>query len=107
MLTGTVVENSLIDLSVLSSVKITRSWDDGSWRLHAVSVEREQALQLGAALAEGPWYMHFWNPQRDGMLIIFRDAHFDASRTDKSTWDSAIAHGRTLGIPDDQLDFVT
>jgi hypothetical protein len=105
MLQGTIVENSLTDPAILKELSILKSWPDGKWNLHQVSLNREEALKLAGHIAGGPWYMHFWEPGKDDVLVVFKDKTFDLKHSDKSTWQGAIAHGKSIGIPDKQLDF--
>lgn len=107
MLVGTIIENSLNDTSVLNHLNIIKSWTAGSWMLHQVSLEREKALDLGRYLADGPWYMHFWNPEKDTILVVFKDKTFDITRSDTSTWKEAVQYGKFLHISEEQLTFAT
>jgi hypothetical protein len=106
MLRGTIVENSLKDPSVLQSLKIEKTWQDGSWTLHDVLVDEDEALKIGLYFADGPWYVHFWETGKDDVLVVFKDKHFRIKYSDKSTWVDAVAHGKSIGIPDEQLDFL-
>jgi uncharacterized protein (DUF1684 family) len=106
MLKGTIIENSLKDPSVLQSLRIEKTWQDGSWTLHSVLVDEDAALKTGGYLAEGPWYIHFWKPGEDSILVVFKDKNFWIKYSDKSTWTEAVEHGRSLQIPDEQLDFI-
>jgi len=106
MLQGTIVENSLTDPSVLKELSVLKSWQDGTWKLHQVSLDRTQALKLADYIVEGPWYMHFWKPGADDVLVVFKNETFDIKHSDKSTWQDALARGKSIGIPDEQLDFL-
>ncbi len=106
MLKGTIIENSLKDSSILQSLKIERTWQDGSWTLHNVLIDEETALKIGGYLADGPWYIHFWQTGDDKVLVVFKDKYFWIKYSDKSTWAEAIAHGKSVGIPEEQLDFL-
>ncbi len=106
MLEGIVIEDSLDDKTILSSLEILRSWTDGSWKLHRVRLRRERALELAEHLVEGPWYIHFWVPGTDNVLVIFKHNTFDIKYSDKSTWESAVNYGVSTGIPVEQLDFL-
>lgn len=106
MLQGTVVENSLVNPEILKNLSILKSWPDGSWNLHQVSVTRDQAIALGEQLAEGAWYMHFWEPGNDNVLVVFKGKSFDIKHSDKTTWSEAVQYGKSIGIPDEQLDFL-
>ena len=51
------------------------------------------------------WYAHRWD--EGAITVVFRDAVFDVDRHDRQTWREAIAHGRSLGITEKELDFLT
>lgn len=106
MLQGTIIENSLINPSVLQDLVLLESWTDGSWKLHKVSISRREALHLGEHLKDGPWYVHFWEPGKDDVLVVFKDKSFEIKHSNKSTWTEAIEHGKSIGIPEEQLDFL-
>lgn len=103
---GTIVENSLRDKSILDTVLINRTWTSGSWTLHDVEIEEDAAFEIGTYLNDGPWYIHFWQPGQDDVLVVFKDRHFWTKHSDKATWSDAIEYGKALGIPEQQLDFV-
>ena len=50
--------------------------------------------------------MHFWEPGKDEVLVVFKSKTFDIKHSDKSTWSEAMAYGKSIGIPEEQLDFV-
>lgn len=75
------------------------------WHIYNVTLAEHQIDQCQKWLKEGPWYMHFWCGDR--IIAIFKDKTFHFSRSDKSTWTPAITHGRSVGIPEAQLDFLT
>ncbi len=102
---GIIIENSLRDTSILASLTKEKSWVDGDWKLHSVLVSPNQITQISQALADGPWYTHFWIPGEKTIKVVFRDRVFDIDSTKKETWKTALEYGRTLGIPEEQLDF--
>lgn len=106
MLKGTIVENSLRDASILKSLKIEKTWQDGSWTLHNVLLDEDMAVKIGSYLTDGPWYIHFWQTGDDNVLVVFKDKNFWIKYSDKSTWAEAVAHGKSVGIPEEQLDFL-
>jgi len=83
---GVVIENSLSDVSVLQKLDITRSWESGSWKLHEVTVSKNQAMELANYLADGPWYVHFLEKGNDGVLVVFKNKTFEIKFSDKNTW---------------------
>ncbi|MBP9771596.1 MAG: hypothetical protein KBD16_01585 [Candidatus Pacebacteria bacterium] len=105
MLKGTIIENSLRDTSILDQVKIEKTWRDGDWILHNVLVDEDTALNVGQYLSDGSWYIHFWESGKDNVLVVFKDRVFRIKYSDKTTWVDAVKHGRSIGIPDEQLDF--
>ena len=107
MLKGVLIENSLNTTDLLPTLEISKTWKDGDWILHEVSVSEKQVRELSKHLRKGPWYMHFWKEGNDEILVLFRDCVFRINQSDRSTWSGAIAHGKSIGIPEEQLDFVT
>jgi hypothetical protein len=106
LLKGTVVENSLENNDILKEVQIDRTRQDGSWTLHDVMLSENQALTFGRYLADGPWYVHFWEPGEDSVIVVFKDRAFRLLHSDVSTWVDAVAYGKSIGIPEEQLDFL-
>ncbi|HVM58947.1 MAG TPA: hypothetical protein VMT80_01290 [Candidatus Paceibacterota bacterium] len=104
MLTGTIVLNSLDSPSVLDEIEILNRTKDEDWELVDIHATREQILQLSKHLVPGPWYMHFWNG--DDVLVVFKERYFDIKYSDKTTWIPAVAYGKSIGIPEEQLDFL-
>ena len=105
MLKGTIVENSLSDKSILDKIQIIKTWKDGSWILHDVNIEENDAIEMGKYLADGPWYIHFWEPGQDDILVVFKNKSFRIKYSDKTTWSDAIEYGISLNIPEKQLGF--
>lgn len=102
---GTIVENSLADKSVLTDLKIVKTWNDEDWILHDVIIEESQIKKVQKALDSGPWYVHFWKD--DDISVVYRDKIFNIKESDTATWKEAVEHGKALGISDEQLDFLT
>lgn len=48
--------------------------------------------------------MHFWQ-DRD-VIVVFRDKMFEVNFDDKETWKDAVAYGLSVGVPEEQLDFL-
>lgn len=102
---GVIVENSLRDKSVLEKLTITQTRQEGDWVLHDVETTEAQALLVQDVINDGPWYVHFWKEGGEDIIVVFKDKVFRITRGDQETWKEAVAHGRSLGIPDAQLDF--
>jgi len=102
---GTIIENSLIDKSILNNLQITKTWTEEDWILHDVIINESQIKDIQKALDNGPWYIHFW--EGNNIVVIYKDKIFHINKLDKNTWKEAIEHGKTLSIPEEQLDFLT
>ncbi len=107
---GVVIEQSLADPAGLRGLEVLRRQRDphGDWVFLLVRVAGEQGREafarLQAALRKNEtWYAHFF--RGDELVVIYRDATFTIS-TDPATWGPVIDHGRRLGFPAEQLDFV-
>jgi len=107
MYKGTIIENSLVNKEILKKIEIEKNYRSGDWVLDDVFVNEEQIPELSKSLADGPWYIHLWQPGQDDVKVIFKDKIFDIKFSEKATWAEAVAYGKSIGIPDEQLDFPT
>lgn len=105
MLKGTIIENSLANKTILDEVKIDNTRQSDDWILHDVWIDKKQIPELSRSLADGPWYIHLWRPGEDTVTVIFKNKTFTIKFSDKSTWTDAVAYGKSIGIPEEQLDF--
>ena len=105
MYKGTIIDSSLSDKDLLKKVRVSKTWQERDWTLHNVSLDEDQIPELSRALDNGPWYIHVWKQGQDDVKVIFKEKVFDIKFSDKSTWTEAIEHGKSLGIPVEQLDF--
>ena len=105
MLKGTIVENSLSDKSILSSLVLKKSYQSGDWTLHDIEIEETKVEDLSNYLADGPWYIHLWEQGKDDVVVVFKNKTFRIKHSDKNTWVDAVAYGKSIGIPEEQLDF--
>lgn len=103
---GVVIENSLADTSILSQLDIEKTWQDGEWKLHAVKVTENQIPLLSESLNDGPWYIHLWEPGKDDIQVIFKGKVITIKAKDKASWEPAITYGKSIGILEEQLDFL-
>lgn len=105
MYKGTIIENSLSDKSILNQLKIVKTWQSDDWILHNVLLSREQIIDLPKYLTDGPWYIHLWEQGKDEIYVVFKDKIFTIKSSDKSTWFDVISYGKSIGIPEEQLNF--
>lgn len=115
-LRGIVIAEGLKDPSLVNQLRVFRAriTDEGApidyeghigrWHLYWVSVNEGEVQAIREMLKPG-WYAHFW--EGDRLVVVYDDAAFEMSRTDRDSWVEAIQHGEGQGIPKDELDFPT
>lgn len=107
---GTIIKESLSDDIALTffTVKKIEETDDeiieDRWHIYYVEAQKENIEKLSSYIKEGPWYAHFWNDTE--MIVVFKNKVFAFLREDRESYVSVKEHGRSLGIPEEQLDFV-
>ncbi len=116
---GVVIEESLENKEILNSLKIISTKVEKvteahktpwlkQWTLHTVEIPSGSMDRISDELKnslekEHNWFMHFWKEYL--LIVIFKDKIFKLPKDDKKTWQPAIAHGISLGIPKYQLNF--
>ncbi len=103
---GTIIENSLESKEILKELKVIKKYKIVDWILDDVLITEDQIRKLGEYMSDGAWYMHFWKENSDCIIVVFKDKIFTISYSDKNTWHEAIQHGESIGIPEEQLDFL-
>ena len=105
MYTGTIIKESLENPEILKSFDVvSESYsEDVSWHLYNVVVSREQIDELSIVLKKGTWYAHFW--YGDNVVVAFKNKTFEFSHKDRKSWQPATEYGKSIGIPEEQLDF--
>lgn len=113
---GVVIAEGLKDPTLVNNLKVYRAQitDEGvpidyegrmgRWHLYWIQADEEVIAAVQRETKRG-WYAHFW--EGDRLLVVYEDAMFDLSRSDRSSWLPAIDHGKHQGIPRDELDFAT
>ena len=119
---GTIIEESLSDISVLDDLKIIGTTVEKveeshqtpwlkQWTLHTIEVPENTASAYAEKLSHcleeehnSSWYIDFKNDQFH--YIIFPNKVFKVNRNNKEEYDLVKKFGGSLGIPDHQLDFV-
>lgn len=82
--------------------KLIEDWRIFCIEIPADSFERDVS-RLQAAMRQGePFYLHFY--RGDLLVVVFADAKFEMTR-ERGSWAEAVAYGRSIGIPLEQLDF--
>jgi hypothetical protein len=108
---GKVIQESLENPRVLDDTKIyltdlTQEEDsDEPWHIHVVEVTREHIQKIAAVLHSRGVYAHFWDAQKN-LIVAFRDQLFEFNIDDARGRREAIEYGKTVGVPEEELDFL-
>ncbi len=111
MFKGTIVLESLENAEVIRDFKIlslnetTDLNPADRWHLYEVEATREQLEKLSKVIKPTKWYAHFWNVKRE-VIAVFRNKIFELNFDDKKSRERAIQYGISVGIPEEQLDFL-
>jgi hypothetical protein len=105
MLRATIVDHSLSDKSILDKLQIEKTYQSGTWTLHNVLIDESMIPELAKAMDSGPWYIHVWQPGQDSVKVVFKNRIFEIQHSDKTTWKEALEYGKSIGIPEEELDF--
>ncbi|MBI2103585.1 hypothetical protein HYT59_01115 [Candidatus Woesebacteria bacterium] len=106
---GTIVQESLRDDGLLNgfeviAYKVTKE-NKPSARWHLVTVlATEKNIKKLSKNIKNAWYAHFWNG--DDLIAVFPNKVFRFKHSNISTWKEAVDYGKSLGIPEEQLDFL-
>jgi len=107
---GIIVEESLENNRIINDIKVVKVEisleEDPSerWHIYTVEVSKEQIEKLSKNIKQ-KWYMHFW--KNKNIIAIFKNKIFEFNFDDKSSWNPAVEYGLSVGIPKEQLDFLT
>jgi hypothetical protein len=112
---GVIISESLEEPSLIDEFEVFRATiskkdldlgggKQGRWHLYHVQATDSQINSLPGQIKPG-WYCHFW--RENDLVVVFPGRKFEMSAMDKSTWKDAVEYGRSIGIPDEELDFPT
>mgnify|MGYP001567775500 CR=1 FL=1 len=102
---GILVNVSQEDKSIFDELKILGQKKAWGWILYRIEVPSNKINQIIKRLQlnmVNGLYFHFYKD--DDLIVIFNKKIFKA-KTDKSTWKKIIDYGKSLNIPEKQLDF--
>ncbi len=117
---GTIIEESLSDLSALNDLKIIKTDVEtvtaehetphlNKWTLHRVQIPAELVDRVAEKISRslntehGHWYADFKTGARH--YIIFSGKIFKINRSSHQQYEAARQYGISLGIPAQQVDF--
>lgn len=102
---GILVNVSQKDKSVFNKLKILGQKKDNGWILYRIGVAPNKIEQKIKQLQKnmlGRFYFHFYKDEE--LIVVFKKRIFRV-KTDKATWKEVIEYGKSLNIPEEQLDF--
>ena len=107
---GTIVEESLKDNRYINQLNVvgvrisSAEIPADRWHLYKVEIDEADVDDLSSQLKQEKWYMHFWNG--DQVIAVFPGKVYKFQHSNKSTWKDAVEYGKSIGIPEEQLDFI-
>jgi hypothetical protein len=104
---GILVNKSFRDPLFPERFELFAKKKSGDWVLCGIVVQQAEVSIKIKAIQENmrdsePWYAHLYNDE--DLIVIFKKKIFYI-KPEPSAWKEAIAYGKSLGIPLEQLDF--
>ena len=104
---GIIVDKSQYDESIFTELKILGSKTSSQgWILYKIEVSPEEIdktiRKLQQNMVLGSFYCHFYRNAE--LIVVFKEKIFRIT-PDKLTWKEVIEYGKSLRIPEKQLDF--
>ena len=104
-----IVEQSLKNKDILNNLDIIGTKNDSGWTMYKVAIKDDDVDNLVNTIQSNMednqgWYTHLYNEDGTSLVVIYKDKAFYMS-SDPKTWDEAVAYGKDLNIPEEQLDF--
>lgn len=103
MYTGIIIKESLNNPDILSKFTILKTELDDNWNLLWVRIDEADLNLIQNNLIDKKYYSHFVDGNTG--VVIFKDKIFKMNANDRNTWIDAINYGKSIGVPDEQLDF--
>lgn len=108
---GIIIKEGLLDETLLNKIKVIGSKKDGiifrRFTLLKLEIEKRSLSEIinivQKNLKTNPvYYAHFYRDKE--LIVIFPKKTFQIT-TDKSSWKKVINYGKSVGIPEKELDF--
>ena len=97
-------DNLLINNLMIEKVCITEHENrQDRWHMYQVKISLDKINELAGHIIDD-WYIHFWNGS-DIIALFTGNRRFRFNYDNKETWEEVLEYGRSIGIPDEQLDF--
>lgn len=104
---GIIITEGLKGQSVLNKMKILGQKKGREWTLLRVGVSENKidevvGLVQKSLVTEPTFYAHFYREEK--LIVVFPKKVFYLT-PNKETWKSAIDYGKSVGVPEKELDF--
>lgn len=104
---GIIVKEGLKDQSILKKLRILGEKRTEDWTLLRVSVSENEInnvvkLIQKSLVTKSTYYAHFYRNRK--LIIVFPQRTFTLT-PNRETWKPAIEYGKSVGIPEEELDF--
>lgn len=105
---GILLNKSFIDESIIESFSVVNKKTDGTWVIYLIDFADKDLAKTIQTLQNNmhsgkPFYNHLYNG--NDLIVVFKGKYFNAT-TNKNSWNDVLEYGKTLGIPEKQLDFI-
>jgi len=101
-----ILVNVAFDKEFLDVLNVIGRKEDGDWIIIKIELPDQGIGKAAKGIQDNMkdgFYSHLYS--EDGkLIIIFKNRMFDAS-ADRSTWKRAVDYGKSIGVPEEQLDF--
>jgi hypothetical protein len=104
---GIIIKEGLKDHSILGQMRILGTKRAGDWTLLRVGVDENkisEAIRIVRRnlLSNPVYYAHFYRGEE--LIVVFPKKTFYLT-PNRETWKPAIEYGKSVGIPEKELDF--
>jgi len=104
---GIIIKEGLKNPSILGQIKILGTKKTGEWTLLRVEVNENEINDVIKIVKENlltnpVYYAHFY--RNEELIVVFPEKIFYLT-PNKETWKPAIEYGRSMGVPEGELDF--
>jgi hypothetical protein len=104
---GIIIKEGLKDPSILRQMEILGTKKTGEWTLLRVEVNENRINEIiriveRNLLTKPVYYAHFY--RNEELIVVFPKKIFHLT-PNKKTWKPAIEYGKSMGVPEDELDF--
>jgi len=105
---GIIIKEGLKDQLVLSKMKIIGQKKGRKWTLLRVGVDENKAnevfglVQKSLVTEPESYYSHFYRNKE--LVVVFPKRIFRLT-PERETWQPAIEYGKSIGVPEKELDF--